>query len=446
MVISFVWFDFIYEGSRDGRATCRAAARGPGLTPRAWTLLLQAPSAQAIIAFPPHGAPISYLPPRAVASLYAFDEALSNVEYNGGMVMRSNNNYAFYWDPSGAASYPTTYKEGVNDFFSYLAHDSGGHENVDSVIAQYGDYEGEYASYRSTFAGEIADSEPYPANGCAFAAVCLTNEQVATAVKSLVEAHSLPRGYESEYFVLLPPGVEVCFSAQGECSYGSTKPVFCAYHSATGTAAEPIIYAVDPYVYGDSSCASSYDPSGNPYAESILQGGLVHEHDESLSDPWPPTGWADLSSGALSEVGDKCRGGSFEKEIGTVLGTAPDGSPYNQVIDGHYYYFQQEWSNIGSKCMQRIPATGQEAVATFTSKPVSGDEMSFDAEGSFMPGGVTHYVWQFGEGSLDLAPNNWTSDLHPIPWTTDLHPIPWTTLARVRRPVSVCRDCHIHSA
>jgi len=42
VVISFVSFDLIYEGSRDGRATCRAAAREWGRTPRAWTLLVQA--------------------------------------------------------------------------------------------------------------------------------------------------------------------------------------------------------------------------------------------------------------------------------------------------------------------------------------------------------------------------------------------------------------------
>jgi len=45
VVIYFVSFDLIYEGSRDGRATCRAAPRESGRTPRAWTLLSEPPPA-----------------------------------------------------------------------------------------------------------------------------------------------------------------------------------------------------------------------------------------------------------------------------------------------------------------------------------------------------------------------------------------------------------------
>jgi hypothetical protein len=40
-------------------------------------------------------------------------------------------------------------------------------------------------------------------------------------------------------------------------------------------------------------------------------------------------------------------------KFGTPLGTAPDGALYNQVVNGHQYYYQQMWSNETGKCEQR---------------------------------------------------------------------------------------------
>jgi len=41
-------------------------------------------------------------------------------------------------------------------------------------------------------------------------------------------------------------------------------------------------------------------------------------------------------------------------EFGQTLGYAPDGSPFNQLIDGDEYYYQQEWSNKTGSCKQRV--------------------------------------------------------------------------------------------
>jgi hypothetical protein len=35
------------------------------------------------------------------------------------------------------------------------------------------------------------------------------------------------------------------------------------------------------------------------------------------------------------------------------LGTAPNGQQYNQLINGHRYYLQREWSNASAGCVQR---------------------------------------------------------------------------------------------
>ena len=55
--------------------------------------------------------------------------------------------------------------------------------------------------------------------------------------------------------------------------------------------------------------------------------------------------------------------------MGTPLGKAPDGASYNQVINGHFYWYQEEWSNQGDECLQRLTFAGEEPTATFTSTP-----------------------------------------------------------------------------
>ena len=50
------------------------------------------------------------------------------------------------------------------------------------------------------------------------------------------------------------------------------------------------------------------------------------------------------------ELADKCENGP---QIATPLGYAPDGAPYDQVIDGHEYLIQGIWSNTTGGCIDR---------------------------------------------------------------------------------------------
>src|SRR5205823_4440325 len=172
-----------------------------------------------------------------------------------------------------------------------------------------------------------------------------------------------------EYFVLTPPEVEDCFEASSfECSAGSTSPVYCAYHNFITLTGGPLVYANDPYVTGNAGCDDGEHPNNKP-SDGALQGGLSHEHNESITDPELNAWFA--SSGA--ENGDKCRTFNETTEFGAPLGTAPDGSRYNQVVNSSLYWYQQEWSNEGLACLQRL-AVGAPAVTKVTPKtgPVNG--------------------------------------------------------------------------
>jgi hypothetical protein len=364
-------------------------------------LAVSAGGASAVVVHVAAGKTLSYQPLRGTVK--PFDAFFSNLDYNGGPVMASNTNYAFYWAPSGEGAYPAGYQAGIDQYFEDLAHDSGGHENVDSVSTQYNDAAGEFANYESHFAGAILDTDPYPANGCKRAPICLTDAQLRAELTSYVKAHGLPVGLGSEYFLLTPPGVEDCFTAAGaECSAGAERAVYCAYHGNTPVGASQLIYSNDPYVTGNFGCDDGNHPNNSP-SDGALQGGLSHEHNESITDPEPNNAWTDFG-GSGGEIGDKCGG-----ELGSSLGTAPDGSPYNQVIDGHEYWYQEEWSNQGSACLQRFSFSGEAPTATFTSTPAGGNTVSFDGSGSTAAGGVARYNWQFNEAGSPGTPTETTS-------------------------------------
>ncbi len=168
-------------------------------------------------------------------------------------------------------------------------------------------------------------------------------------MKSYLKSHGLPTDLKHEYFILTPPGVESCFEAESvSCSAGSASPEYCAYHSFIPVTGGVIIYANDPYTNGNVDCEAGQRPSESP-AEGTIQGGLSHEHNESITDP-EISAWYDAEN---QEIGDKCRTFKPSTEFGTPLGTAPDGASYNQVIDGGLYYYQQEFSNETLSCQQR---------------------------------------------------------------------------------------------
>ena len=373
------------------------------------TALACSASASAVLVHLGDGRTVSYQPLRH-AALRTLDAYFSNLDYNGGPVMPSNTNFAVYWAPPGSPAYPSDYQPGIDRFFEDLAHDSGATANVDSVSTQYNDAAGEFANYESHFGGAIIDTNPYPADGCTKASICLTDTQLRAELKRLVKADGLPADRSHEYFLLTPPGVEDCFQPGGlECSAGSTVPSYCAYHSAIALGAEGVIvYANDPYVTGVEGCDNAAQHPNGSSSDGALMGGLSHEHNESLTDPEPNNAWTDFG-GVGGEIGDKCRTFEEGSEFGKPLGTAPDGSPYNQVINGHLYWYQQEWSNQTAQCLQRLSFVGERPTATFTSAPAGGDAVSFDASGSSAPGGVARYNWQFNEGAEPGTPVESTS-------------------------------------
>jgi PKD repeat protein len=345
--------------------------------------------------------PVAYVPLRGSKGAAGFDRVFTNMDYNGGPVMPSNTDYMVLWSPAGLSAYPAGYVSGLQTFFTDLAHDSGGHQNVDSVSAQYNDLTGAFARYHTTFGGALVDTDPYPPTECPAAApvtACLTDPQIQTELEQFVASLGLKTDLSHEYFLLTPPNVESCFSndpnaspAFGGCSAGEPLNLafFCAYHGNTSLS-PMLLYANDPFDATNPLCQDGNNPNG--IADGEINGGLSHEQNESVTDPLPNDAWtngAGVNQG--QEVGDQCVG-----MMGTPLGTH-NGAKYNQVINGHFYWFQEEWSNQTHSCLQRLTPTKARPHARFTVTAGSGLTLNFDAHGSSAPGGVAEYVWQFND-------------------------------------------------
>ena len=366
---------------------------------------IAASNASAIIKRLPNGQVVSYQPllTAKAAAPSPLDSVFTNMDYNGGPIMPSNTDYMFMWSPQGLGAYPAGFTYGIARYFRDLQHDSGGNQNVDSIDPQYNDLTGAVAKYDVTFGGVLVDTNPYPASQCPVGGTgvagtvtaCLTDAQIQTEIANFVTSHHLPADLSHEYFLLTPPNVESCFTntapSYGGCSAGEPLNIaaYCAYHQNTSTPTM-VLYANMPFDATNPLCEDGNDPNGL-ISDGEINGGLAHEHNESVTDPIPNDAWTDgAGADQGEEVGDQCEG-----QMGTPLGTAPDGSPYNQVINGHPYWYQEMWSNFTHSCVQRVTLPHPLPTARETVTAGTGTDMTFDASRSAAQGGVADFSFQF---------------------------------------------------
>ena len=149
------------------------------------------------------------------------------------------------------------------------------------------------------------------------------------------------------------------------------------------------------------------EPNGT--AGDVALKYLSHEDAETLTDPFG-NAWYDPDSG--NEVGDNCNAyGAASPDTGTspnafapVSGGSPTGSSfgslYNQLIGGHPYYLQSEWSNGSAGCDLR-PAAGTLATAFSTPAATTppGTSLSFDPSATTSTFGLTSATWSFGDNT-----------------------------------------------
>ena len=250
-------------------------------------------------------------------------------------------------------TFDASYETDINRYFTDVAAASGRTDNVYSVATQYTDNSGPI-QYQSKFGGSYVDRSPLPANGCKDGVdkYCLTDAQLQDEIQKVLTTEGWHGGLDHIFVLMTPNGVGSCL-VSGECSTNA----FCAYHRAfTDSNNENVVYVNEPYEGPDplGGCVDPTQGFPNDVDADTTINTISHEHNEAITDPLAPP----LSNHAWiaadgSENGDLCIFG-----FGNALGGTPGVNAYNQVINGHHYDLQEEWSNAADNgaggCVQRL--------------------------------------------------------------------------------------------
>lgn len=289
-------------------------------------------------------------------------QPLTRVTYHGGTTMTGGITiHTIFWTggkdpfegkPPGAPhNYIGMLKQYLTDVAAASTGTSGGtctkaDCNVFTVEPQFGwgttpggITSGQNTVHYNGSADSLIDTQPYPPKSqqCASpqnTAICITDAQVQAEVNRVINATGGTRGLHDIWYVFTPPNVDECISS-GVCETNA----YGGYHSVSDLGQGPTIYAYtgDPIVESRTVTEPGSDPQGYPDAEHVID-IISHEVNEAMSDP-EGVGYMDPNG---FEIGDKCE---FGPQFGTPLGFASDGSPYNQVVNGHKYLIQEMWAN-----------------------------------------------------------------------------------------------------
>jgi hypothetical protein len=194
-------------------------------------------------------------------------------------------------------------------------------------------------------------------------ATSVSDNDVAVELEQQFGTGHLQFQSNTVYVVLLPPGIA---DSSGPCG-----DHFSFLDQANGLATVPVIVIPDN--------AKNCDSLTQWQNASIV---LDHEVVETLTDPYPNSGW-DGPGGGSDEIGDKCQPGPGQTPPSTVLG-----------YDGIRYWGQRMWSNRQGQCV-----TGQanDVLAVVSPRP-GGVALYWSAPDM----GLSQSYWNPGQ--------NWTQD------------------------------------
>jgi len=273
-----------------------------------------------------------------------------------------------FWRIPGSNTFGNPFKNGISRFLTDIAADSGKLSNPFSVLTQYRNAFTVHLAYSIKASPYllVTDPVPYQGSGCTPDSgpvyndgtgytSCYTSTQLYQEVSNVVASRGLPADLSHVYPIFLPKGVEVCYTARNAAAGGTCSPTtpahgsFCAYHqggyfqnpngSVTATLAIiepwPVWSGQGGLTCGPTDSGAAQYPNHLPQVD-IDASVLSHELAETITDP---TGGGWITS-TYYEVGDLCDG-----YAGSVHGIP--GYGYNTVINGDYYYLQEEFSNAG---------------------------------------------------------------------------------------------------
>ncbi|TMC53108.1 MAG: hypothetical protein E6J20_08530 [Chloroflexi bacterium] len=240
----------------------------------------------------------------------------SNLFYHGGAIEQAAKVYIVWWGDWAGSGAAQTY---VSNFFSGVGGSSWANsttqycQGVASGTVQCGGAGIHPTNPANELGGTWNDTSAVPTSP--------TQSQIA-AEASAAATHFGGVRANSNYMVFTPSG-------HSENGFGTQ---WCAYHSSSGN----LSYSYMPYQPdAGASCGQNFVNSNGVFDGFSIVGG--HEYGETITDPYPNSGWLD---GRGAENGDKCAW------IGSGSGAAQ-----NIRLSTGSFPVQTLWSNATSSCV-----------------------------------------------------------------------------------------------
>ena len=279
---------------------------------------------------PPVGAHL----PRTAGKRACTEPDHCNLVYNGGQVQHSVKLYLLLWgpnwssDPSQSAS--ASYLE---SFYAGLGVQP--EDTWSTITDQYTDGTGHPFFNGSVYAGAFQDTSTPPSGA--------TQAQLAAESDAFDSAEGIPSG-STDVQVVVATQSGTCpsgFACGGSGSY-------CAWHSDDDNS---VPFTNLPYMLdAGGSCGEDFVSSQDD-GFSIVGG---HEYAETITDPYPDSGWWDPSDPYGGEIGDKCAWG------GSIWGGS---DPFGDVnLATGSFAMQSLYSNADVGCIMSKSQAGSDKV------------------------------------------------------------------------------------
>lgn len=252
----------------------------------------------------------------------------ANLFSHGGAIDQSAKVYLIWWGPQWSSGFTTGgYTSGqaqtyVQDFFSGVGGSSWANsttqycQGVASGTVTCGTSGVHPSNPKGQLAGTWNDTSALPSS--------ITQSAIAAEAAKAVGVFGFSAN--ANYMVFTPTGH----------SQSGFRTSWCAYHGSTGSSGGTISFSYMPYQPDAAgNCGMNFvnagnDAFGNGYFDGFsIVGG--HEYGETITDPFPNSGWLD---GSGAENGDKC-----------AWISAGQGAASNISLGGNSFAVQSLWSN-----------------------------------------------------------------------------------------------------
>jgi serine protease len=212
----------------------------------------------------------------------------SLLAYQGGAVQTAPKVFLVFWgsqwnsnDPSGESSLLQSFFNGVGGS-SWANTDSQYCQGVTVGMTQCGSQGTHAGNQRGALGGVWVDSS---------SAAPSHPTQSQLAAEAVSAAGHFGYSANFQYVVATATG-------NNSSGFGTS---YCAYHSSVSSSFGTVAWTNLPYITdAGASCGANFNGLGANAGVTIVAG---HEFAESVTDPFPSSGWVD---GSGSEIGDKC--------------------------------------------------------------------------------------------------------------------------------------------